>query len=180
MGLYKIEIELTMGITIRGGLYYLQHTKIGNNTNKKDFLSSQWATLKTWVVCQIWLYHKRLRHPPFRLLKTMFPHLFSKKSVKSFNCDVYQFSKHYPATFSPNNNKSLVSFDLIHFDVWGLASNSILGSDNGTEFINLEFSKFLKDNSMVHELTCLNTLQTNGVVERKNRHLFEVFRALLF
>ncbi|RDY02144.1 hypothetical protein CR513_14444, partial [Mucuna pruriens] len=37
-----------------------------------------------------------------------------------------------------------------------------LQSDNGTEFVNLEFSKFLKDN------------------ERKNRHLLEVARALLF
>ncbi|RDX72447.1 hypothetical protein CR513_48069, partial [Mucuna pruriens] len=42
-----------------------------------------------------------------------------------------------------------------------------LQSDNGTEFVNLEFSKFLKDNGMVHELT-------------KNRHLLEVARALLF
>ncbi|RDY09306.1 hypothetical protein CR513_06332, partial [Mucuna pruriens] len=52
--------------------------------------------------------------------------------------------------------------------------------DNGTEFVNLEFSKFLKDNSVVHELTYVNTPQQNGVVERKNRHLLEVARAFLF
>ncbi|RDY01552.1 Copia protein, partial [Mucuna pruriens] len=52
--------------------------------------------------------------------------------------------------------------------------------DNGTEFINLEFSKFLKDNDVVHELTCVNTVQQNGVVERINRHLLEVTRALFF
>ncbi|RDX89315.1 hypothetical protein CR513_28967, partial [Mucuna pruriens] len=34
-----------------------------------------------------------------------------------------------------------------------------LQSDNGTEFVNLEFSKFLKDNDVVHELTCVNTPQ---------------------
>ena len=55
-----------------------------------------------------------------------------------------------------------------------------LRSDNGTEFVNLEFSKFLKDNGVVHELTCVNTPQQNGVVERKNCHLLEVARALLF
>ncbi|RDX97468.1 hypothetical protein CR513_19755, partial [Mucuna pruriens] len=55
-----------------------------------------------------------------------------------------------------------------------------IGSDNGTEFVNLEFSKFLKDNGVVHELTCVNTPQQNGVAERKNRHLLEVARALLF
>ncbi|RDX87108.1 hypothetical protein CR513_31458, partial [Mucuna pruriens] len=52
--------------------------------------------------------------------------------------------------------------------------------DNGTEFVNLEFSKFLKDNGVVHELTCVNTPQQTGIAERKNRHLLEVARALLF
>ncbi|RDX81342.1 hypothetical protein CR513_37989, partial [Mucuna pruriens] len=216
--------ELTTGMTIgvakeRGGLYYLQHTKIGNNTNKEEFPSTS----------QIWLYHKRVGHPPFGLLKTMFPYLFTKEFVESFRCDIYQFSKHHCATFSPNNNKSLEPFNLIHSDVWGTASNSISGTkwfvsfiddytrvtwiflikhkyevcqiffyffclvknqfnksikrlrpNNGTEFVNLKFSKFLKDNGMVYELTCVNTPQQNGVVERKNRHLLEVARALLF
>ncbi|RDX96626.1 hypothetical protein CR513_20684, partial [Mucuna pruriens] len=52
--------------------------------------------------------------------------------------------------------------------------------DTGTEFISLKFSKFLKDNGMVHELMCVNTPQQNGVVERKNCHPLEVARALLF
>ncbi|RDX71963.1 hypothetical protein CR513_48619, partial [Mucuna pruriens] len=43
-----------------------------------------------------------------------------------------------------------------------------LRSDNGTEFVNLEFSEFLKDNGVVHELTCVSTPQQNGVAERKN------------
>ncbi|RDX67671.1 hypothetical protein CR513_53416, partial [Mucuna pruriens] len=53
-------------------------------------------------------------------------------------------------------------------------------TNNGTEFVNLEFSKFLKDNGVVHELTCMNTPQQNGVAERKNHHLVEVAKALLF
>ncbi|RDX96531.1 hypothetical protein CR513_20798, partial [Mucuna pruriens] len=105
----------------QGGLYYLQHTKIDNNINKEELSSSQQATSETWTASQIWLYHKRLGHPPFGLR-----------------------------------------------------------SDNGTEFVNLEFFKFLKDNGVVHELTCENTPQQNGVVKRKNRHFLEVARALLF
>ncbi|RDX94508.1 hypothetical protein CR513_23097, partial [Mucuna pruriens] len=186
--------NLTMGRMIgvakeQGGLYYLQHTKIGNNTNKEDLPSSQRATLETWEASQIWLHHKRLGHPQF-------------KSIESFNCDVCQFSNYYRATFSPSNNKNLVSFDLIHFDVWGLASNSIWGLasnsiqglsglsniyrffhlvknqfgksikrlrlDNGIKFVYLEFSKFFKDNGVVNELTCMNISQQNGVAERKN------------
>ncbi|RDX88508.1 hypothetical protein CR513_29887, partial [Mucuna pruriens] len=221
---YVIQ-ELTTGRTIgvakeQGGLYYLQHAKVGNNINKEDLPSNQRATLKTWAASQIWLYHKRLGHPPFELLKAMFPYLFTR---------VCQFSKHNRATFSPSNNKSLEPFDHIHSNVWGLASNSIfvakwfvsfiddctrmkwiflmkhksevcqifvdffclvknqfgksikrLWLDNGTEFVNLEFSKFLKDNGVIHELTCVNTPQQNGVVERKNHHLLEVSRALLW
>ncbi|RDX81124.1 hypothetical protein CR513_38237, partial [Mucuna pruriens] len=223
--------ELTMGRTIgvakdQGGLCYLQHTKIGNNTNKEELPSSQQATLETWAASQIWLYHKCLGHPPFGLLKTMFPHLFIKESVESF---IINFSKHHHAIFSPSNNKSLEPFDLTHSDVWGPTSNSISGakwfisfiddcthvtwifllkhkyevcqifvdffhlvknqfnksikrlrSDNGTEFVNLEFSKFLKDNGVVHELTCVNTSQQKGVAERKSHHFLEVARALLF
>ncbi|RDX61250.1 hypothetical protein CR513_60538, partial [Mucuna pruriens] len=46
--------ELTTGRTIgiakkQGGLYYLQHIKIGNNTNKEKLPSSQRATLETWA-----------------------------------------------------------------------------------------------------------------------------------
>ncbi|RDY10214.1 hypothetical protein CR513_05299, partial [Mucuna pruriens] len=88
--------ELTTGKTIgidkeQGGLYYIQHTKIGNNTNKEELPSNQWATLETWVASQIWFYHKRLGHPPFGLLKAMFPHLFTKESIESFKCDFSNF-----------------------------------------------------------------------------------------
>ncbi|RDY03580.1 Dicer-like protein 4, partial [Mucuna pruriens] len=55
-----------------------------------------------------------------------------------------------------------------------------LWSDNGTKFVNIEFSKFLKDNDVVHELTYVNIPQQNGVAKRKNCHLLEVARTLLF
>ncbi|RDX86198.1 hypothetical protein CR513_32492, partial [Mucuna pruriens] len=47
-----------------------------------------------------------------------------------------------------------------------------LQSENGTEFVSLEFSKFLKDNGVVHELTYVNTPQQNGVVKAL---LFQMF-----
>ncbi|RDX85688.1 hypothetical protein CR513_33085, partial [Mucuna pruriens] len=218
-----VILKLTMRRTIG-----VAKEQMGNNTNNEDLSSSQRATLETWTTSQIWLYHKHLGHPSFRLLKTMFPYLFTKEYVKSFNCDVCQFSKHHRTIFSPSNNKILVPFNLIHSNVWGPANNSISGAkwfvsfmddcthvtliflmkhtyevcqvfanffclvknqfdksikrlqlDNGNEFVNFDFSKFLKDNGVVHELMCVNTLQQNGVIERKNCHLLEVARALL-
>ncbi|CAJ2672360.1 unnamed protein product [Trifolium pratense] len=41
-------------------------------------------------------------------------------------------------------------------------------------------SDFFRENGIVHQSSCPNTPQQNGVAERKNRHLLEVARALLF
>ena len=153
---------------------------------------------ESWNISQIWLQHKRLGHPPFSVLRTMFPHLFSKVSVESFHCDVCQFSKHHRSTFLPSNNKCAQPFDLVHSDVWGPSSVSNVSgakwfvtfiddctritwvflmkdksevfqlfvnffhmvrtqfgkpikrirSDNGKEYVNHNFSKFLKDHGI--------------------------------
>jgi len=72
---------------------------------------------ESWSSSQIWLQHRRLGHPPFNILKSLFPVLFTKVSAESFYCDVCQFAKHYRTTFPPNGNKSYKPFDLIHLDV---------------------------------------------------------------
>ena len=56
----------------------------------------------------------------------------------------------------------------------------ILHFDNGTEFFNEPLTTFLHDKGIVHQATCRDTPQQNGVAERKNRHLLEVARALMF
>jgi len=48
---------------------------------------------------------------------------------------------------------------------------------NGIEYVNHEFSKFLSHNGIIYELT---TLEENVVAEKKNCHLLEVSRVLLF
>jgi transposase InsO family protein len=53
-------------------------------------------------------------------------------------------------------------------------------SDNETKFINQKFSNLLKQKEILHQTTCVYTPQQNGVSERKNRHLLEIIRVLLF
>jgi hypothetical protein len=56
----------------------------------------------------------------------------------------------------------------------------VLRSDNGTEYTNRAMHCFLRDNGIVHQTTCVSTPEQNGVAERKNRHILEVTRCLLF
>ena len=55
----------------------------------------------------------------------------------------------------------------------------ILRSDNGGEFVNHDFQTYFQQHGIIHETTCPQTPQQNGVAERKNRHLLETARALL-
>lgn len=55
-----------------------------------------------------------------------------------------------------------------------------LRSDNGTEFVNQDCNKWLKEKGIIHQKSCPYTPQQNGVVERKHKHLLQVARALMF
>ncbi|RVW27584.1 Retrovirus-related Pol polyprotein from transposon TNT 1-94 [Vitis vinifera] len=55
----------------------------------------------------------------------------------------------------------------------------VLCSDNGGEYQSSDLQKYLEGHDIIHQTTCSNTPQQNGVSERKNRHLLEVVRAFL-
>ncbi|RVX07045.1 Retrovirus-related Pol polyprotein from transposon RE1 [Vitis vinifera] len=55
----------------------------------------------------------------------------------------------------------------------------VLRSDNGGEYQSSDLQKYLKEQGIIHQTTCSNTPQQNGVAERKNRHLLEVVHASL-
>ncbi|CAN1319890.1 Retrovirus-related Pol polyprotein from transposon RE1, partial [Linum perenne] len=57
---------------------------------------------------------------------------------------------------------------------------AVLHTDNGTEFFNSDLNMFLTSKGIIHQSSCRDTPQQNGVAERKNRHLLEVTRALMF
>ena len=55
----------------------------------------------------------------------------------------------------------------------------ILRSDNGGEYVNQRLHDYFQHHGLIHETSCTQTPQQNGVAERKNRHILETARALL-
>ena len=56
----------------------------------------------------------------------------------------------------------------------------ILRTDNGTDYFNSILGPYLKDHGIIHQSSCVDTPQQNSIAERKNRHLLEVARSLMF
>ena len=56
-------------------------------------------------------------------------------------------------------------------------SLKIISIDNGVEFSMYDY---FSSNGIIHQITCIETPQQNGIVERKHQHLLNVTRALLF
>ncbi|XP_057529771.1 uncharacterized protein LOC130808310 [Amaranthus tricolor] len=52
-------------------------------------------------------------------------------------------------------------------------------TDNGREYINSNMQQFFKQQGLIHQTSCPNTPQQNGVAERKNRTLLEMTRAIM-
>jgi len=56
----------------------------------------------------------------------------------------------------------------------------IIRTDNGKEYVNNIFGAYLSEHGIIHQTTCPDTPSQNGVAERKNRHLLEVARSMMF
>lgn len=59
------------------------------------------------------------------------------------------------------------------------AKIQVLRSDNGSEFFNHRFLEYFQLHGILHETSCPQAPQQNGVAKRKNRHVLETARALL-
>ena len=56
----------------------------------------------------------------------------------------------------------------------------VLRSDGGGEYLSNEFNNFLRSTGIIRQITHRYTPQMNGVAERKNRHILETAKAMLF
>jgi hypothetical protein len=53
-------------------------------------------------------------------------------------------------------------------------------TNNARDYFNKILSPYFEKEGIIHQSSCVNTPQQNGLAERKNRHLLETTRALLF
>jgi transposase InsO family protein len=70
-----------------------------------------------------------------------------------------------------SNIKTFCSYAQNHFN----KQIKTIRSDNGTEFINSSLTEFFQNHGILHQASCPNTPQQNDRVERKHKHLLEVF-----
>ena len=57
---------------------------------------------------------------------------------------------------------------------------SILRCDNGTKYLDKVLGTFLNEKGILHQSMCSDTHEHNEIAERKNKHLLEVARAMMF
>ena len=55
-----------------------------------------------------------------------------------------------------------------------------LKSDNAKEYVSEQFQSSMLQNGILHQTSCVDIPSQNALAERKNRHLLETARALLF
>lgn len=53
-------------------------------------------------------------------------------------------------------------------------------TDNGREYFNTVLGQYLATNGIIHQSSCADSPQQNGDSERKNRHLLEVARSIMY
>jgi transposase InsO family protein len=92
------------------------------------------------------------------------------------------FSRYVWVYFIKEKSETFLKFKEFKEKVEGELDMKIkcLGTDNGKEYLSNEFSNYLKENKIRRQLTCPHTPQQNGVAERKNRHLTEICRSILY
>lgn len=56
----------------------------------------------------------------------------------------------------------------------------ILRTDNGREYVNKEFERYIKESGIKHQFTITYTSQQNGVADRENRTIIEKAKSMLF
>ena len=106
----------------------------------------------------------------------------SRDNHKYFVTFIDEKSKYTWITLLPSKDRVLEAFMNYQSYVTNhfKATVKVLRSDNGGEYTSHSFKNHLARHGIVHQTSFPYTPQQNGVAERKNRHLMEVARSMMF
>ena len=106
----------------------------------------------------------------------------SRENHKYFVTFIDEKSKYTWVTLIQSKDRVLEAFKNFQSHVANhfSAKLKILRSDNGGEYTSQAFKQYLAQHGIIHQTSCPYTPQQNGVAERKNRHLMEVARSMMF
>jgi len=99
--------------------------------------------------------------------------LFININSKSFNCEIYQFSKHNHSSKIFQNFNSMIQTQF-------QTKIQLLKTDNAKEYFNSVLGTYYLSQDIIHISSCVDTSQQNRVAQRKNTHLLEVALFLMF
>ncbi|KAL0641218.1 hypothetical protein Bca4012_103077 [Brassica carinata] len=104
------------------------------------------------------------------------------ENQKYFVTFIDEKSKYTWITLLPSKDRVFEAF--VNFQAYVTnhynATVKVLRSDNGGEYTSHAFKSHLAKHGIVHQTSCPYTPQQNGVAERKNRHLMEVARSMMY
>lgn len=98
------------------GLYYFDDCSFKKNLVLKVWVSS---VCSIPIYDQIILWHCRVGHPVFGILKHLFPRLFRNINVCLFQCENCYLSKSHCTTYVAKPYCTSKLFYLVHSNVWG-------------------------------------------------------------
>ncbi|GAA0184838.1 hypothetical protein LIER_32126 [Lithospermum erythrorhizon] len=198
-GLYVLDADSFKNITIKDFIDRSKHT-----SNRLCSLSN---VVLSPSVKHFDLWHARLRHSSYEVLKHYDVLKDYMNVVNKTVCEICPLSKHQRLSFPMSSIKSVYPFELIHADVWGpyrtptylgnhyfltlvddytrtiwtfmlkdkigvpstikkflsmirtkfFAHVKIFRSNNGTEFLNKEYSELFNGLGIIHQTSCAYT-----------------------
>ncbi|KAI5323581.1 hypothetical protein L3X38_032653 [Prunus dulcis] len=159
--------------------------------------TNDFIALRAGVSHSTWIWHKRMGHLHLKGLNQLkekqmvhgVPHLEDVSGV----CEGCQFGKQHRKWFPKNQAwRASTPLELIHMDLCGPMQNESLAdlqsgfkvncvrSDKRGEFTSSEFDKLCEEAGIQRQFSMAYTPQQNGVVERKNRTVVEMAKAMLY
>jgi hypothetical protein len=122
------------------------------------------------------------------ILELVHTDLCGPMEESSFNGSRYMllfiddFTRKTHVYFLRNKSETFDTFCIYKQEVEKETSKSIkcLRSDNGTEFCNRIFAKYLQSSGIKHQKTVPYTPEQNGVAERANRSIIEKARTIMY